>query len=460
MKNLLGTVVPADATNKLIEWSVKYSGTTNVGYYTEETHVYENGQLIAITEYGFSALKTGIYVLTATITDGLATGTDYTQDFSITVTASTDITAHPQAAGYTIDETPAALSVTATPQNSGTLSYQWYSNTADNNTTGTLITGETVSSYTPPTGTAGTTYYYVEITNTKTGWETTTVTSQTAAITVTTATPPVDAETPVISGQPQSVTVSVNAPASLSVTAGVSDGGALSYQWYSNTSGSNTGGTPITGATVSSYSPSTAATGARWYYVTVTNTNNSASGVKTAGVTSNAAAVTVEAVIPAPATTYTITVAPSANGQVTATPQNAEAGETVTLTITPAEGYEPEALVIHRTNAENETIAPSGEGNVRTFTMPGFAVTVRASFRPTTPTGTEPLAQPTPLSAYVQNGRLYITGLTPGQSWSLYSITGALISNKTPTTSEAELSLPARGIYIIHSGNNTIKVVN
>lgn len=49
---------------------------------------------------------------------------------------------------------------------SGATSYQWYRNTVANNTTGTLITGATSSTYAPPTGpsddfnTPGTNYYY------------------------------------------------------------------------------------------------------------------------------------------------------------------------------------------------------------------------------------------------------------------------------------------------------------
>ncbi len=49
---------------------------------------------------------------------------------------------------------------------SGTsLSYQWYSNTIASNTGGTLISGAISASYTPPTQTAGTLYYYCVVTN-------------------------------------------------------------------------------------------------------------------------------------------------------------------------------------------------------------------------------------------------------------------------------------------------------
>lgn len=43
----------------------------------------------------------------------------------------------------------------------GTLNYQWYRNTTNSNTGGTLISGATSASYTPPTSVLGTNYYYV-----------------------------------------------------------------------------------------------------------------------------------------------------------------------------------------------------------------------------------------------------------------------------------------------------------
>jgi hypothetical protein len=43
--------------------------------------------------------------------------------------------------------------------------YQWYRNSANNNTTGTPISGAESNTYTPPSNTVGTTYYYVVVTS-------------------------------------------------------------------------------------------------------------------------------------------------------------------------------------------------------------------------------------------------------------------------------------------------------
>jgi formylglycine-generating enzyme required for sulfatase activity len=73
----------------------------------------------------------------------------------------------------------------------------------------------------------------------------------------------------------------------------VKDGGTLSYQWYSNKTDSTTGGTPINGETNSSYALPTDDAGTVYYYVVITNTISSATGVKTAAVTSNVVAIIV-----------------------------------------------------------------------------------------------------------------------------------------------------------------------
>jgi hypothetical protein len=83
----------------------------------------------------------------------------------------------------------------------------------------------------------------------------------------------------------------------LTVAASKADGGELSYQWYTNTSTSNSGGTVISGKTSASLVLAKADykdDGDYYFYVEVTNTNNGVDGSKTASVTSNTAAVFVK----------------------------------------------------------------------------------------------------------------------------------------------------------------------
>ena len=86
---------------------------------------------------------------------------------------------------------------------------------------------------------------------------------------------------------------------------------------------------------------------------------------------------------PAPAapiaTTYTVSVGTFDNGTVAASKTSGvAAGETVTLTATPASWYDLKTLAV--TAADSSAVATSGTGNTRTFTMPAQNVTVSATF--------------------------------------------------------------------------------
>lgn len=100
-----------------------------------------------------------------------------------------------------------------------------------------------------------------------------------------------DAVAPVITQEPQSSTVKVGQTVTLSVAASVSDGGTLSYDWRGS-SNSELGGSVMSNA--ATFNPSTAEVGTMYYICTITNTNNSASGSKTASVLSAQVTVTVQ----------------------------------------------------------------------------------------------------------------------------------------------------------------------
>jgi hypothetical protein len=108
------------------------------------------------------------------------------------------ITSQPQNAVYHVGAAAAALTVTASVEDGGTLLYQWYSNAGNSNENGTIISGETKSSYTPPTTSLGVMYYYVIVANTiedngDGGNKTASVVSNVAKITVSDeANPPIE----------------------------------------------------------------------------------------------------------------------------------------------------------------------------------------------------------------------------------------------------------------------------
>ena len=231
--------------------------------------------------------------------NGIKTATTTSNTATVTVNAIVDavaptIISHPQSATYDHHAPATVLNVTVSVDDGGIISYQWYSNTADSNAGGILVNGATVASYTPSTSTVGTIYYFVVVANTNdkvNGTQIATTTSNTTEVTVNAI---VNAVIPNIISHPQSATYHHNITASeLNVAATVDDGGVISYQWYGNTTDSNTDGILISGATGASYSPPTTSVGLLYYYVIVTNTNNSVNGTKTATITSNTATVTV-----------------------------------------------------------------------------------------------------------------------------------------------------------------------
>jgi len=126
---LSGTVIPNNATNQTISWSIMNPGLTGA----------------SISGNNFIATAEGAAVVTATISDGIAVGAPYTEDFTIIVNK-------PALAGSvsifgiaTYGETLIAeiseLSSVPAIQNLGAISYQWKrnnTNVGSNNNTYTL----------------------------------------------------------------------------------------------------------------------------------------------------------------------------------------------------------------------------------------------------------------------------------------------------------------------------------
>ena len=165
--------------------------------------------------------------------------------------------------------------VTPLQVSANNVTYQWFRNTANSTVGGTAISGAINNSYTPSSTTVGTLYYYVIITSIAS--TSCTATSNIRGVTVT-------ANPSSVAAYPTSQTVLLNdTPYTLTGTAS----GASAYQWYSNTTNSNTGGTLITGATTLSYAPPPTNTLGTTYYYMVANNG-------TCSTASNVVSVSVE----------------------------------------------------------------------------------------------------------------------------------------------------------------------
>jgi hypothetical protein len=146
-------------------------------------------------------------------------------------------------------------------------SYQWYWNATNTNVGGTSVgagNGGQTATYTPPTNTNGTRFYFCEITQ----GACPAVRSATAQVVVQLCCPTVSAPSP----STQSVCVGV--PNASITVAPIGGTGPYSYQWYYNTVNNNFSGTPDfggNGAQTATYTPAVSnVPGTLYFYCVVT----------------------------------------------------------------------------------------------------------------------------------------------------------------------------------------------
>jgi len=138
--------------------TIQLSNTTTGGVWSTS-----DANIATVDNTGLvTGIAAGSVTISYTVTN--ASNCSTTATSTVTVNALPVITGQSTAAQRVIQNgTASAFSVTATGTS---LTYQWYSNTTASNTGGTSIASATSSSYTPPTATLGTKYYYCIVTNT------------------------------------------------------------------------------------------------------------------------------------------------------------------------------------------------------------------------------------------------------------------------------------------------------
>ncbi|MCL9981247.1 MAG: T9SS type A sorting domain-containing protein [Bacteroidia bacterium] len=145
--------------------------------------------------------------------------------------------------GNTVTFSVSATNPTSVGANGGTITYQWKKN-------GTNISGATSSTYSISNPVASDNGAYTcEVTNNYGS-----ILTDPAYLNI------------YIIAHPQATSTCINSAATLSTSAG---GNYPTYQWYSNTTASNSGGTAISGATSSTYSPPVSTAGTYYYYCKV-----------------------------------------------------------------------------------------------------------------------------------------------------------------------------------------------
>ncbi|WP_052257210.1 PKD domain-containing protein [Flavobacterium sp. AED] len=272
--NVLSVILNTSSGTPTYQWYSNTSNTTTGTPLSGETNAtYVPLSTTIGTIYYYCIITLGGSGGCSSITSAIA---------NITITAGATITLQPTASqnlcvGSTIGS-PLTVSYSG---GTGIPSYQWFSNTTNTNSGGALISGATNSSYTPPAfRLTGVNYFYAVITLSGSGCGP--IASNPAEVKV--------VADPIVTSQPlptQTLCQNV-APTDLSVTAsGDVSVGALSYQWFSNGTNSNSGGTLLIGATNATFTPPTTAIGTIYYYCEI-----SQSGLG-CNVKSNVAAVII-----------------------------------------------------------------------------------------------------------------------------------------------------------------------
>ena len=229
--------------------------TVNDGTNTTSSAVTTTGMNTSVdVNVPTGTVGTFTYTITS-IQDGNGCVTNFTTSpptVSVTVNPLTSITTQPVTNTYCQDAAATALSVAAS--GTPTITYEWFSNTMNSNTGGTSVGSGAI--YTPLTTTAGSKWYYAVATSSACG----SATSDAVEIKVNPLTE--------ISTQPIANTYCQDAPATALSVAAIGTG-TISYEWFSNTSNSNTGGTSV--GTGSSFTPPTTTAGSIWYYAVATS---------------------------------------------------------------------------------------------------------------------------------------------------------------------------------------------
>jgi gliding motility-associated-like protein len=257
--------LPIDITSDLATTSYTWTANTPTGLSGYQT----SGTTSTIPTQTLSSTNASAVTLIYNVTPEVAGCVGAPVNFEITVEPAPLITTQPLS--EELCENGTASDLTVAFQGTGTPVYQWYENTVDDTTSGTAIAGATADIFTPPTAAIGTTFYYVVITFSSGGCNE--ITSATATIEV--------ANTTQIDTQPlntQSLCLGGTAEALLIAISG--GAGSPSYQWYLNTTNTNTGGSLISGATAASYTPPVfTSTGTFYYYVDVSYVASGCAGL-------------------------------------------------------------------------------------------------------------------------------------------------------------------------------------
>jgi gliding motility-associated-like protein len=257
--------------------SVAYSGGTGTATYqwfSNTTASNSGGTLLSganqntYTPAVFTASGTYYFYCVVSL-NGNGCNSVTSQVAEVIVVSDPIVSAQPLASQSLCQGSAAAdLEVTATG-GVGSFTYQWFSSTTSSGT-GTAILNATNANYTPDTTLVGTTFYYCEITQSGLGCSVTSAVSEVIIV-----------PAPSITTQPVASSVCIGGSPTTMTVAYANGTGTASYQWFSNTSNSTTGGTAV-GTNSNTFTPDASTVGTLYYYCVVTFSSGGCTSVTSA----------------------------------------------------------------------------------------------------------------------------------------------------------------------------------
>jgi len=367
------------------------------------------------------------------------------------------ITTQPVSATYTVDDTPTALSITAT--GSPAPEYQWYKN-QDNDRTAKVAdkisgaTSATLPAESISTNAQGIWYYYCVATNSK-GSKTSnsaTITVNAAAVSSTADfvyTSPTDYGTASNSNKTFTKS-SITVTSTSSATTGYLQVGADGSLTVSATSGTN-----ITGITITYVNSDADRTGGTVTASTGTYSLSSKTGTWTGNANSITFSMSNKARIETIHVSYSASAShgitysnPGGNHGTITGEATANEGETVTVTATPDAGYVLSNIVV--TKVGGGTVTPSGSGNTRTFVMPSDNVTVTGNFvqLPQIQTSATNGTVTTSPAEFAAEGTTVTITATPSSGYALSTITVEDANHNNITVTNNQFTMPNSNVTV------------
>ena len=106
------------------------------------------------------------------------------------------------------------------------------------------------------------------------------------------------------------------------------------------------------------------------------------------------------------------------------------------------------------------TISNPAIANSSYFPASYYPASITQTFHVTDNTGISKIPPAKNLNAWVHDGTLHIRGLTAGKLWSVYNAAGSLVYQDIANNEKTNIALYVRSVYIVKSGDSTIKVVH